>query len=249
MSKIFKDFYGVINDKQYKDIHQFLNDLQIMQDEKNEYEKTEKSFSEFVDFLREHINDDTKELINDCNEQEECNLRCGECNRTCEECYVACEEDNPTSEEDNVTCKESYAERKTSIYGYTIPYYNFISLFDDKDNDELDNVLQYQYTLKNNFDAMCDNIDNWSLDTLKMFKEDLKKSEKEFAYYQVFIDLAKNYIQHASEIAEDTIVSKSYEKEMIENKTTESNMMDSIKNKCGNFLTQEEMEFLKKNLK
>ena len=235
MSKFFKDFYGVINNKEYKDMHQFLNDLQIMQDEKNEFEKTKKSFSEFVDFLREHINDDTKELITECNEQEEDNL--------------TCEEDNLTCEEDYVTCRESNVERKTSIYGYSIPYYQLISLYDNKDNDKLDNVLQFQYTLNNNFDAMCDNIDDWSLDTLIKFKEDLKESEKEFAYYQVFMDLAKNYIHHASEIAEDTIVSKSYKKEKIENKTTESNMMDSIKYKCGNFLTQEEMEFLKKNLK
>lgn len=235
MSKFFKDFYGVINNKEYKDMHQFLNDLQIMQDEKNEFEKTKKSFSEFVDFLREHINDDTKELITECDEQEECNL--------------TCEEDNLACEEDYVTCRESNVERKTSIYGYSIPYYQLISLYDNKDNDKLDNVLQFQYTLNNNFDAMCDNIDDWSLDTLIKFKEDLKESEKEFAYYQVFMDLAKNYIHHASEIAEDTIVSKSYKKEKIENKTTESNMMDSIKYKCGNFLTQEEMEFLKKNLK
>lgn len=235
MSKFFKDFYGVINNKEYKDMHQFLNDLQIMQDDKNEFEKTKKSFSEFVDFLCEQINDDTKELITECDEQEECNL--------------TCEEDNLKCEEDYVTCRESNVERKTSIYGYFIPYYQLISLYDNKDNDKLDNVLQFQYNLNNNFDAMCDNIDDWSVDTLIKFKEDLKESEKEFAYYQVFMDLAKNYIHHASEIAEDTIVSKSYDKEMIENKTTESNMMDSIKNKCGNFLTQEEMEFLKKNLK
>ena len=221
MSKIFEKFYGVINDKEYKDIHQFMDDLQVMQDDKNNYEKKMSSFSEFVDFLRENFNDGTKELINECNEQNDC----------------------------NVVCEEDEVEQATCIYGYSIPSYQHMLLFNNKDGDEVDNVLDYQNCLKNNFDAMCDNIDDWSLDTLIKFKEDLKESEKEFAYYQVFMDLAKNFIKHASEITEDTIVSKSYEKETVENKTTESNMMDSIKYKCGNFLTQEEMDFLKKNLK